>query len=99
MSRFFAPLLTGFFMFAIAVPASAADGPAGTWKTSFSVPTRQGEITLNLLFMFSESEGKWVADFLDIAPQVGVEPTMDVSVEGEAGKFTLKIGPNSFTFV
>ena len=68
MSRLLTPLLMGLLVLAFTAPISAADGPAGTWKTSFSVPTRQGEVTLNMLFMFSESEGKWVADFLDIAP-------------------------------
>ena len=74
MSRLFAPLLAGLLLLGLTIPATAADGPAGTWKTSFPVQTRNGEVTLSLLFMFSEADGKWVADFLDTSPPIGAEP-------------------------
>jgi len=98
MPRFRAPLLAGLVLLAAALPARAADPPAGTWRATVPVQTRNGEINLSLLFMFSESEGKWVADFLDSSPPLGAEPTIDLSVKDDAVKFTLKFGPNTWSF-
>ena len=97
MSRLSAPILAGLLL-VVAVPARAADSPAGTWKTSFPVQTRNGEVTLSLLFMMTEADGKWVADFLDTNVQLGAEPTMDLTVKEDSVKFTLKFGPNTWTF-
>jgi hypothetical protein len=79
-------------------PVRAADGPSGTWKTSFPVQTRNGEVTLSLLFMMTEADGKWVADFLDTNVQLGAEPTMELTVKEDSVKFTLKFGPNTWNF-
>ena len=97
MPRFPAPLLTGLVLLATALPARAADSPAGTWRATFPVPTRQGTQNLSLLMMFSESEGKWVADFLDANANLG-EPTIDLTVKDDVVKFALKFGPNVWTF-
>jgi hypothetical protein len=96
MSR--APIFAGLALVAFALPASAADGPAGTWRVGFPVQTRMGEVTLNLLFMFSEADGKWVADFLDSNPPLGADPTIDLTVKDDSVKFALKFGPNNWTF-
>jgi hypothetical protein len=98
MSRFCAPLLAGLVLVAGAVPASAADAPAGTWRASFPVQTRNGEVVLNLLFMFSEADGKWVGDFLDSNPPLGVDPTLELNVKEDVLKFALKFGPNNWSF-
>jgi hypothetical protein len=98
MSPFRVPLLAGLFL-VVAVPAArAADAPAGTWRVAFPVNTRQGEVTLSLLFMFTESEGKWAADFLDSSPPLGAEPTMDLTVKDDSVKLTLKFGQNNWSF-
>lgn len=98
MPRFRTPLLTGLVVLAAGLPARAADPPAGTWRATFPVQTRQGEVNLSLLFMFSESEGKWVADFLDSSPPLGADPTMDLAVKDDTVKFGLKFGPNNWTY-
>jgi hypothetical protein len=98
MPRFRAPLLAGLVLLATALPGRAADPPSGTWRVTFPVQTRNGEVNLSLLFMFSESEGKWVADFLDSAPPLGAEPTMDVTVKDDGVKFGVKFGPNNWSF-
>lgn len=98
MSRSCGSVLTGIVLLAFVLPAAAADGPAGTWRASFPVQTRNGEVTLNLLFMFSESDGKWVADFLDSSPPLGAEPTMDLTVKEDAVKFAIKFGGNNWSF-
>jgi hypothetical protein len=82
----------------VALPTRAAEPPAGTWRLTFPVQTRTGEINLSLLIMFSESEGKWVADFLDSSPPLGAEPTVDLTVKDDAVKFALKFGPNNWSF-
>jgi hypothetical protein len=97
MPRFCTPLAVGLVLLA-ALPSGAAEPPAGTWRLTFPVPTRNGEINLSLLMMFSESEGKWVADFLDSSPPLGAEPTVDLTVKDDAVKFALKFGPNNWSF-
>lgn len=97
MPRCRAPLLTGLVLLAAAIPARAADPPAGTWRATFPVQTREGQRNLSLLIMFSESEGKWVADFLDANANLG-EPTIDLTVKDATVKFSLKFGPNAWTF-
>src|SRR5262245_4437368 len=98
MPRIPAPLLTGLVVLAAVLPTQAADPPAGTWRATFPVQTRNGEINLSLLFLFSESEGKWVADFLDSSPPLGADPTMDLTVKDDVVKFGLKFGPNNWSF-
>ena len=57
MPRLCTPLAVGLVLLA-ALPTRAAEPPAGTWRLTFPVQTRTGEINLSLLIMFSESEGK-----------------------------------------
>lgn len=97
MSRLPISILAGLLLIAV-IPARAADSPAGTWKTSFPVQTRQGELNLSILFMITEADGKWVADFLDSNAQLGADPTMDLTVKDDSVKFTLKFGPNNWSF-
>src|SRR3954453_11243695 len=98
MPRFRTPLLSGLVLLAAALPAPAADGPAGTWRVTFPVQTRNGELNLSLLMMLSESESKWVADFLDTSPPLGAEPAVDLTVKDDVVKFGLKFGPNNWSF-
>src|SRR3954468_11152299 len=98
MPRCRAPFLSGLVLLAAALPARAADGPAGTWRVTFSVQTRNGELNLSLLLMFSESESKWVADFLDSSPPLGAEPAVDLTVKDDVVKFGLRFGPNNWSF-
>ncbi|WP_020473919.1 hypothetical protein [Zavarzinella formosa] len=88
-------LLAGMLM----LPAAqAADTAVGTWRLSLPVETRNGEITLNLLLMLTEADGKWAGDFLDSAPPLGAEPTMEVTVKDDYVKFSIKFGPNNWSF-
>lgn len=98
MSRTRGPLLAGLLLLAATAPARAADPPAGTWRATFPVQTQRGEVNLSLLFMISEAEGKWVADFLDSVPPLGAEPTVGLTVKDDAVRFALKFGPNNWTF-
>jgi hypothetical protein len=98
MPRIHAPHLTGFILLAAALPATAADPPAGTWRATFPVQTQRGEVNLSLLFMFSEAEGKWVGDFLDSSPPLGAEPTVELAVKDDTVKFSVKFGPNNWSF-
>ncbi|HEX3146706.1 MAG TPA: hypothetical protein VHR66_01305 [Gemmataceae bacterium] len=98
MPRFHAPLLTGLIVLAASFPALAADPPAGTWRATFPVQTQRGEVNLSLLFMFSESEGKWVGDFLDSSPPLGAEPAVELTVKDDSVKFSIKFGPNNWSF-
>ena len=84
---------------ALLLPAGrAADTAAGTWRLSLPVETRNGEIILNMLVMLTEADGKWAGDFLDSAPPLGAEPTMEVAVKDDYLKFSLKFGPNNWSF-
>src|SRR5439155_668679 len=93
-----APLLTGLLLLTVSFPARAADPPAGTWRVTFPVQTQRGERSLSLLMMFSESEGKWVADYLDADMNLPGEPSIDLTVKDDSVKFTFKFGPNSWSF-
>ena len=95
MTRF-APLT--LLAAALAMPVAAADSPAGTWKLALPVETRNGEVTLNILVMFTEQDGKWAGDFLDCVPPLGAEPTVDVMAKDDYLKFSLKFGPNNWGF-
>ena len=88
-------LLAGMLL----LPAGrAADTAAGTWRLTLPVETRNGEINLSILLMLTEADGKWAGDFLDSAPPLGAEPTMDVNVKDDYLKFSLKFGPNNWSF-
>lgn len=76
----------------------AADTVVGTWRLSLPVQTRNGQVTLNMLMMFSENDGKWVADFLDSNPPLGADPTMDIAVKEDILKFSIKFGPNNWSY-
>jgi hypothetical protein len=93
-----APALAGLVLLAAALSAPAADPPAGTWRLTVPVQTGEGQRDLSLLMMFSESEGKWIADFLDSNLNLPAEPTLDLTVKDESVKFTFKFGPNNWTF-
>lgn len=96
MSRFRTPLLAGLFLLAAAVPAAAADGPAGTWRATFLLDTEDGERRITMLFMFSEQDGKWVADFLDANPRITKDdPTLDLAVKDDTVKLGIKISANT----
>ncbi len=95
MTRF-APLT--LLAAALAFSAHAADTPAGTWKLALPVETRNGEVTLNILVMFTEQDGKWAGDFLDCVPPLGADPTVDVTAKDDYLKFSLKFGPNNWSF-
>lgn len=65
--------------------------PEGSWK--ITLPTRQ---PITMLIAFSPSEGKWVADVIDITAKLPREPKItDVSVDGEVVKFTLQMTPDT----
>ena len=56
-------------MLLISLPARAADAPAGRWRVSFPVETRNGVVTLNLdgpmsLFSATQKYGLQLALFL-----------------------------------
>ena len=68
---------------------SAADPPAGSWKLTF----RTERQPIILLLHFSQADGKWVGDFVDATVPFQKDPTVtDVSVSGDAVKFTLALG-------
>ena len=95
MSRLCAPLVAGLLL---AAPAVAADSAVGTWRVILPVETENGETILNLLCLFGEADGKYVADFVDSAPPLGADPTMDLTVKDDTVRFNLKLGPNTRTF-
>ncbi|MCZ2344384.1 MAG: hypothetical protein LC104_21700 [Bacteroidales bacterium] len=52
--------------------ATLAAPPAGQWKLRLA----EGGQPLTFLISFSETEGKWVGDFISSAPPLQVEPTI-----------------------
>ncbi len=91
-------VLTVALVFVVAQSAKAADSAVGTWRTSFPIETQRGQLSLNLLFLFGEADGKGVADFLDSTPPLPGEPSMDLTVKEESVQFKLKFGPNAWSF-
>lgn len=79
-------------------PIQAADSPAGNWRTSLTLETERGQLNLSLLIMFTEADGKWAADFLDSAPNLGADATIEATVRDDSVKFVLKFGPNTWNF-
>src|SRR5262245_19987631 len=99
MARYPVPLLAGLLLL-VATAASAAEGPAGTWKASFAVETTEGERVLTVLLMFSEQDGKWVGDFLDANPRFSKDdPAIsDLTVKDDLLKFGVKVSNTTWTF-
>ncbi len=78
---------------AAAAPTARADGPAGNWKYRFT----EGETSITMLFMFSESEKKWVGDYIGASLPIRVEPKITaLAVTGDTVTFTLEIGGREF---
>ncbi len=77
-----------------AIPAARAEGgPAGNWKYRFT----EGETSITMLFMFSESEKKWVGDYIGASVPIRVEPKITaLAVTGDTVTFTLEIGGREF---
>ncbi|MSR55397.1 MAG: DUF1223 domain-containing protein [Gemmataceae bacterium] len=99
MTRIFVPLLMALLLFAGYTPSQAADSAAGTWKGNFTVDTERGEVAISVLFMFSEADGKWAADFLDANPRFTKDdPALELTVKDDNVKFLVKIGATSWTY-
>ena len=91
-------LLVALFLCA-AVPTRAAEGPVGNWRVTVPVQTQRGPVTLIMLMMFSEEKDKWIGDFIDSSLPFGKEdPVMDLTVKEDVVKYSLKFGPNFWTF-
>ena len=95
MSRLCAPLLAGLLL---AAPASAADGPVGSWRMTLQLETENGDSVFAFLFLFGEADGKPVAELADSIPELGGEPKIDLTVKDDTVRFGLKFGPNNWTF-
>src|SRR5262245_30593863 len=79
--------------FAVAAPATSAP-PAGSWK--MAIPLGEGR-GVTMLFLFSETDGKWIADFIDSRPGLKSEPKLTgVAVTGDQVQFTLTMGGKEF---
>src|SRR4051794_12696962 len=91
MSRLF---VTAVCLAALVSAAPArADGPAGRWKFRLT----EGEQNITFLFAFSESDGKWVGDFIGSSAKLQREPQFgSVAVAVDDLKFTLKFGDREF---
>lgn len=99
MARIFVPLFMALLLLFSNLPASAADSAAGTWKGNFTVDTERGEVTINVLFMFTEADGKWVADFLDANPRFTKDdPALELAVKDDNVKLAMKVGATAWTY-
>lgn len=86
-----AVVLTALLLAAATAPAQAP--PAGRWKFRLD---EQGQV-VTFLFAFSQSEGKWVGDFLSASAPLKQEPKFSsVQVNGDNLKFTLAFGDREF---
>ncbi len=77
-----------------AIPA--AENLAGTWRLPVPVNTREGPLSLNFLLLFSETEGKWAVDVLDVSPEIGADATAEIKVKDDTFRLVVKVGPNTF---
>jgi len=79
-----------WFALLLAVPAlPAAENPAGNWK--LKLPTQGGK-SVTFLMAFSESEGKWVGDYLGTNAQIKAEPKIkNFKLNGDHVSFELAI--------
>ncbi|MFO0937110.1 MAG: hypothetical protein U0798_11410 [Gemmataceae bacterium] len=75
-----------------AMPLLAAP-PAGSWKFRTILNDRP----VTMMVAFSQTDGKWVCDFIDSRPALNREPKVTgVQVNGNAVKFTLSIAGREF---
>lgn len=86
--------LVAALLLACLTPVARADGtPAGHWKYRFV----EGDTSITMLFLFSESDKKWVGDYIGASVQTRVEPKIGtVTVNGDAVAFTLEIQGRDF---
>lgn len=85
--------ISALFLLFLGSMASEAAPPAGTWKFRTTVNNQP----VTLLIAFSQSDGKWVGDFLDSRPQLNREPKIStVTVNGDAVQFTMTGGGRDF---
>lgn len=73
--------------------AVAADPPAGRWKILFK---EQGE-TLTFLVAFTETDGKWVGDYLGATVRLRADPTFSaLQVNGKSVRFAMTFSGREF---
>jgi hypothetical protein len=73
--------------------AAQAQGPAGRWKLRVT----QEAQTITFLVALTESDGKWVGDFLGSSVELQREPKFGaVEVSGDSVRFTLLFGGREF---
>ncbi len=78
----------------LSVDSPAADGPmgatvSGRWKFRMV----QGEDTITFLFAFTESDGKWVGDYIGSSAKLKSEPMVSkLDVAGDKVKFVVSFG-------
>lgn len=86
--------LAALLLAALLAPAARADGgPAGNWKYRFT----EGETSVTMLFLFSESDKKWVGDYIGASLAIRVEPKItSLVVTGDNVTFTLEIQGREF---
>ena len=64
-------LLTAVVFAALLAPAARAEGgPAGNWKYHFT----EGDTSITMLFLFTETDKKWVGDYIGASKAIRVEP-------------------------
>ncbi|MEZ6140536.1 MAG: hypothetical protein R3B84_08195 [Zavarzinella sp.] len=77
--------------------ASAADF-AGNWRLSVPIQGQRESFDLNMLFMFSEVDGKWIADFLDTVPVIKIEAKTSIVIREQQISLDITFGPNRWKF-
>lgn len=86
------PLLRAALLLALLAPAALAAPPAGNWKFRAALPSQGGPVEVTFLLAFTETDGKWAADYIDASVPLRVEPkVIGVAVNGDAVKFTLEL--------
>ena len=96
MSRTILALFAGFATLVGGMSAIAADTPgSGTWKLTFPIQGR----SITFLMMFSETDGKWVGDFLGSSLALRAEPTLeDVTIKDDVVRFKVILGGQPLSF-
>jgi hypothetical protein len=91
------PMLRFALLLMLALPLAAAENPAGNWK--LKLPTQGGK-SVTFLVALSESEGKWVCDYLGTNAQAKIEPKItNVKLDGDHLTYDFQITPEvGFTF-
>jgi hypothetical protein len=86
-----------WFALLLAMPALAAENPAGNWK--LKLPTQGGK-SVTFLLAVSESEGKWVGDYLGTNAQLKADPKiLNFKLNGDHITYDLQITPDvGFSF-